>query len=79
MDITSQRYLNKLRGPALRTRKCTNETDFFTLMDLKEIPEEQFISYKDNDGFTYGFDICSIYNMIVVEKMERKIIKGIIF
>ena len=66
------RYLNKLRGPSIRTRKCTNETDFFTLMDLKDIPEEQFISYKDKDGFIYGFDICSIYNMVVVEKMERK-------
>lgn len=66
------RYLNKLRGPALRRRKCTNETDFFTLMELKDIPEEQFISYKDKDGFIYGFDICSIYNMIVIEKMERK-------
>ena len=66
------RYLKNLRGPALNNRKCTNETDFFSLQEINEIPEEQFISYKDKDGFIYGFDICSLYNMIVVEKMERK-------
>jgi hypothetical protein len=66
------RKLFTLRGPAYITRKCTNETDFFTLEDLKEIPNVQFFSYKDKDDFTYGFDICSLYNMIVVEKMEKK-------
>ena len=66
------RYLNKLRGPAFLNRKCTNETDFYTLEDIKRIPDEQFFSYKDKDGFIYGFDICSLYNMIVVEKMEKK-------
>ena len=66
------RYLNKLKGPAYLNRKCTNETDFFTLEDIKDIPSAQFLSYKDKDDFIYGFDICSLYNMIVVEKMEKK-------
>ena len=66
------RYLNKLKGPAYLNRKCTNETDFFTLEDIKDIPNAQFFSYKDKDDFIYGFDICSLYNMIVVEKMEKK-------
>lgn len=66
------RYINKLKGPAFFTRDCTNETDFFTLEELKEIPESQFFSYKDKDGFVYGFDICSLYNMIFIEKMEKK-------
>lgn len=65
------RHLNKLKGPACVNRKCTNETDFFTLVPLKEIPKKQFFSYKDKDDFIYGFDICSLYNMIVVEKMDR--------
>ena len=60
------RYLNKLKGPAYLNRKCTNETDFFTLEDIKDIPDAQFFSYKDKDEFIYGFDICSLYNMIVV-------------
>ena len=66
------RYLKKLRGPAYINRNCTNGTDFFTLEDIKEIPDHQFYSYKDEDGFVYGFDICSLYNMVVIEKMERK-------
>lgn len=66
------RYVNKLKGPAFFNRDCTNETDFFTLEELKDIPDSQFFSYKDKDGFVYGFDICSLYNMIFIEKMERK-------
>lgn len=66
------RYINKLKGPAFFNRNCTNETDFFTLEKLKDIPKAQFFSYKDKDGFVYGFDICSLYNMIFIEKMEKK-------
>ena len=44
----------------------------FFINGIKRNSRKQFISYKDKDGFIYGFDICSIYNMIVVEKMERK-------
>jgi hypothetical protein len=32
--------------------------------DLKNIERKQFFSYKDEDGFIYGFDISSIYNLI---------------
>jgi len=50
----------KCKGPALFKRElCTNGTDFFTLESVKEIDIEQFISFRD-DGFIYGFDICSI-------------------
>jgi hypothetical protein len=65
------RYLNKLKGPAFINRKCTNETDFFTLENIKDINDSQFFSYKDKDNFIYGFDICSLYNLIVVEKMDK--------
>jgi hypothetical protein len=65
------RYLDRLRGPAFKTRKCNNESDFFSLENIKDIPSSQFISYKDKDNFIYGFDICSLYNMIEVEKMEK--------
>ena len=54
----------KLMGPALNDRKCVNDTDFLTLKSLKKIPFYQFYSFKDNDNFIYGFDICSIYNML---------------
>jgi len=60
-----QRKLNNLYGPAFKNRSlCTNETDFITMDDLKDIPCCNFFSYKDNDGFIYGFDIVSLYNLI---------------
>ena len=62
------RKLIKLRGPAFRKRNiCTNETDFFTMDEMHEIPYEQFYSYKDMDGFIYGFNILSLHNLISKE------------
>jgi len=55
----------KLRGDALATRsKCVNDTDFLTMDALSEIPHYQFFSYRDGAGFLYGFDLCSIYNLM---------------
>lgn len=60
-----QRKYNKCRGPAFINRSlCTNATDFFTMDDTKEISTEQFFSYRDNDGFIYGFDIVSLHHLI---------------
>ena len=60
----AKRYA-KLHGPARFNRKlCVNETDFFTMDDLKDIPFTQFFSYKDSDNMIYGFDIMSLYNLI---------------
>jgi hypothetical protein len=68
------RKLINLYGPAFKNRKlCTNETDFVTMDDLKEIPYYNFFSYKDIDGFIYGFDIVSLYNLII--KSQTKYIK----
>jgi hypothetical protein len=54
------RYSQFLRGPAIRNRSlCVNETDFYTLEPLIEIPILDFFSYK-TQGFVYGFDINSI-------------------
>jgi hypothetical protein len=54
-----RRKLNKLRGPALNDREiCINETDFYSLDPIREIPNQQFFSYEevkiDNDN-----DKCS--------------------
>jgi hypothetical protein len=32
--------------------------------DMKDLDYNQFISYKDEDGFVYGFDIISLHNLI---------------
>ena len=55
---------NKLRGPARFNRKlCVNDTDFFTMDDLTDIPYRQFFSFQDTDNMIYGFDIMSLYNL----------------
>ena len=67
------RKLIKLHGPAFKKRNiCTNETDFFTMDEMHEIPYEQFYSYKDTDGFIYGFNILSLHNLIVKEGENTK-------
>jgi len=60
-----QRKFDCYFGPGLKKREiCTNDTDFVTMDDLKDIEYGQFYSFKDNDGRVYGFDIASIYNLI---------------
>ena len=67
------RKLQKLQGPALKNRKiCTNDTDFFTMDDMCEIPTTQFYSYRDDDDFVYGFNIVSLYNLILKEGSKAK-------
>lgn len=60
-----QRKYNWLHGPAYMKRgMCVNQFDFLTMEELTELPFSQFFSYKDVDGFVYGFDILSLYNLI---------------
>ncbi len=59
------RFCAKLRGPAYTCREsCVNETDFYTLEPLKDIPYTSFFSYMDDKQYIYGFDICSIVSLI---------------
>ena len=53
------------RGPALMNRAlCTNDTDFLSGENIKEIPSVQFISFRDVDSFVYGFDILYLFHLI---------------
>jgi len=62
-----------LHGPACITRKmCTNSTDFITMEPVEEINFHQFLSYKDTDGFIYGFDIISLHNLYLKSGNEIK-------
>jgi hypothetical protein len=68
-----QRKLNALHGPAAMTKNrglCNNHEDFLTGEAIQTLPYDQFYSYKDTDGFIYGFDILSIYNLI--HKSEKE-------
>ena len=59
------RKYNNCHGPAAKNRGlCTNDTDFYSMDEVKDLPIEQFFSYKDEDGFIYGFDLLSIYNLV---------------
>jgi len=58
-----QKYI-KLHGPAYKNRNlCTNDSDFVTMESFDNLSIHQFFSYKDLDGFIYGFDIASIYHL----------------
>ena len=62
-----------LSGPALYKRDlCVNKTDFLTLEDLETIPPNNFISFKDKDNFIYGFELDSIFNLIIKNKRNQK-------
>ena len=72
-----RRYLvdkyKMLHGPASIERKiCNNSNDFITMEPLEEISFHQFISYKDIDGFIYGFDITSLHNLFLKSDDEIK-------
>lgn len=67
------RRLHMLQGPAFKNRKiCNNDMDFFTMDDMSDIPVSQFYSYRDQDNFIYGFDIVSLYNLILKEGSVAK-------
>jgi hypothetical protein len=59
-----------LHGPGFIDRKlCTNDVDFCTLDSLNVIPYYQFFSFMDEDGFIYGYDIKSLYNLYLKNKI----------
>lgn len=62
-----------LHGPASMNRKiCNNSSDFITMEPVEEINFHQFLSYKDDDGFIYGFDITSLHNLYFKGQQEMK-------
>jgi hypothetical protein len=61
-----QRKYDALHGPAFKNRTlCTNDSDFLTGDNFNNMDFSQFFSYKDEDGFIYGFDVISLYNLIM--------------
>jgi len=74
-----QRYFNFLKGPALFKKKiCHNPEDFASFEEIKNIHYDQFYSYEDEDGFIYGFDLISIYNLFSKNNInlhDKRVIK----
>jgi hypothetical protein len=60
-----QRKYDNSHGPGFKNKSlCINNFDFLSMDELTTIKNEQFFSFKDKDGFIYGFDILSLYNLI---------------
>jgi hypothetical protein len=66
------RETEKLRGPAAKnTFICTNETEFYTMNPLNELPRKYLFSYRDSNGFVYGFNIFVLMDMF---KRNRRLV-----
>lgn len=67
------RKIIKLRGPGcIRKELCVNETDFYTLDDIKAIPFNEFISFKDSkDQKIYGCSIFSLTKLIISQDINN--------
>lgn len=64
---------NQIKGEHLR-KLCVNDTDFYSLDDIKEISYTQFFAFKDITGHAYGWDISSIWNLIIKVKSGEKLL-----
>lgn len=53
---------NKSWFPTKRKTLCKNESDFYTLERVDEIPLAQYICYVDENNCYWGFNILSLYN-----------------
>lgn len=61
-----------MRGPASKDYTiCNNTTDFQTMESFAVLPRERFFSYRDANGFVYGFDIFSLMTMF---RCKRKFV-----
>jgi len=68
--IFAKKYIS-YHGPATFNKKCTNDTDFLTLEPINILHIKDFFSFTDTDGFTFGFDCNSIYNLIKHDKFPK--------
>ncbi|NDB84062.1 MAG: hypothetical protein EB127_15300, partial [Alphaproteobacteria bacterium] len=58
VNLTQKVYFGKkLVGgvEVLNDDLLSNDTDFYTMDEMYEVSTRQFYSYKDEDGFIYGF------------------------
>tara|TARA_B100000029_G_C17426131_1_gene906120 strand:- start:62 stop:1138 length:1077 start_codon:yes stop_codon:yes gene_type:complete len=62
----------RVSGPAINNYDlCTNKTDFLSLENLSKIKSDNFFSFQDEDKFIYGFEFCSIYNLLLKENPAK--------
>ena len=61
-------YIVREYNVVSKIKKCVNSTDFLSLTSISKIPIKQLFCFKDEDGFIYGFDAKSFYNLILKNK-----------
>ena len=61
----------KLKGDGLK-KSTMNSTDFLTLKEIIKLDFDQFFSYKDGNGNIWGFNIKSIWNLVINSKSRMK-------
>jgi hypothetical protein len=44
--------------------RCNNDEDFFTFEPMKDIPSIYYFTYKDPQGFRWGFDLRSLKKLV---------------
>ena len=62
----------KYFGPFFFNKNISNNSfDFFSYQDIKSIPLDYLISYKDDDKFVYTFDIRSLDKLFSSQSYEN--------
>jgi len=58
------RQWNRGKGVVYPLIQCTNKDDFCSLDPLDTIPSRLLFTYRDIDGFTYGFNLLSFLELL---------------
>lgn len=58
----SNKSPSKTWFPSKRKLLCKNDSDFYTLENIEDIPLKQYICYVDENDCYWGFNIISLYN-----------------
>jgi hypothetical protein len=68
----------RVSGPAYNDRSlCVNDTDFYSMEPMSDIPRNQFISVKDESGMVYGFDMTSLHTYRMSELQSGRTKPGV--
>ena len=67
------RCANELRGKHMHISKYVNDTDFYTMEPIHEIEYTNLFSYTDEQGFTYGFELSSLVELMKQCRMNKLI------
>ena len=66
--------LIRVHGPAVHRNMrstCVNAVDFLSMDCVHDIPFHEFFSFQDEDGFVYGFNVASFYNLTLKESVKN--------